>query len=856
LLKRIVSGIMLILLLISTLTLAFHIQPVKAEPTTIVVPDDYPTIQEAINAATPGDTIFVRAGTYFENVVANKTVSLIGEDKTTTIIDGNAMESVFTVTQDHVNITGFTVRNSGGEEPLFAGIQLYTASYCNISGNEITNNYYGIDLIFYSNYNIVSRNNITANNKAGIMFGVQSSNNAVVKNNIMTNNEEGILICGSSNYNIISGNNITANKMIGVGVVTDSSHNVIYHNNIIKNIYKQAAIESGNNLWDDGYPSGGNYWSDYTGVDYYSGPNQDQPGSDGIGDTPYVIDEHNRDRYPLMKPWSSLPWGDWQHYHDYSEIVNTLLHLNNTYPNIVDVFSIGKSWENRDIYCIRLTNESMTRPKPKVFFVGYHHAREPISAELPLYFAVEAATNFGTNETITHMLNYSEIYIVPALNVDGLTTVKQNEWQRKNAHPYDEDGDGLLDEDPPEDEDGDGYIEDLYYWNGTDYYFIRWEGIDNDSDGLYNEDWVGGVDINRNYGYQWNATVESGSPYPWAEDYRGPAPFSEPETRAIRNLALSNDFKYAISFHSGAESIGYPWGYTYDPTPDDAFFREIGANLSALVGAPYGPNSNLYTLSGSWDDWMYANRSTFALTCEVYGNDSAWRYEPGPEPYTWWEGGIFQAFNPDPHDIETVVQRWLPVFTYITDRAIAEATTETHDITTTNVTPLKTIVGQGFSMHINVTVTNQGDFTETFNVTVYANTTSIATQTVTLTSGNSTTITFTWNTTGFAKGNYTISAYAWPVIGEADTDDNTLPDGLVTVTIPGDCAGTDPMASPWCDGKVFWQDLLVVLVGYGATPADPRWTNYHLERADFNSDNQIFWQDLLTILVNYGKSDC
>jgi pectin methylesterase-like acyl-CoA thioesterase len=82
LLKRIVSGIMLILLLISTLTLAFHIQPVKAEPTTIVVPDDYPTIQEAINAATPGDTIFVRAETYYENVVVNKTVSLIGEDKT------------------------------------------------------------------------------------------------------------------------------------------------------------------------------------------------------------------------------------------------------------------------------------------------------------------------------------------------------------------------------------------------------------------------------------------------------------------------------------------------------------------------------------------------------------------------------------------------------------------------------------------------------------------------------------------------------------------------------------------------------------------------------------------------------
>jgi ABC-type transport system substrate-binding protein len=71
---------------------------------------------------------------------------------------------------------------------------------------------------------------------------------------------------------------------------------------------------------------------------------------------------------------------------------------------------------------------------------------------------------------------------------------------------------------------------------------------------------------------------------------------------------------------------------------------------------------------------------------------------------------------------------------------------------------------------------------------------------------------------------------------------------------PGDCAGTDPMAPPYFDGKVFWQDLLVVLVGYGATPADARWALYNLPRADMNLDNQIFWQDLLAVLVNYGQT--
>jgi hypothetical protein len=205
---------------------------------------------------------------------------------------------------------------------------------------------------------------------------------------------------------------------------------------------------------------------------------------------------------------------------------------------------------------------------------------------------------------------------------------------------------------------------------------------------------------------------------------------------------------------------------------------------------------------------------------------------------------------------------------YFTDReariefaVITSPTGWVHDVAVKDVKSSKLVVGQGFKCRINVTVTNEGDFPETFDLTVYAQTMPpleiINTTTVTdLLVGETRSIILTWDTSGFAKGNYTISAYAEPVMGETDMEDNRKEDGWVVVTIPGDCAGPDPMAPPWCDGQVFWQDLLVVLVGYGATPADPRWTNYHLERADFNSDNQIFWQDLLTILVNYGKSDC
>ena len=116
-------------------------------------------------------------------------------------------------------------------------------------------------------------------------------------------------------------------------------------------------------------------------------------------------------------------------------------------------------------------------------------------------------------------------------------------------------------------------------------------------------------------------------------------------------------------------------------------------------------------------------------------------------------------------------------------------TVKVHDIEATGNAPSKTVIGQGYALSVNATLTNEGDFTETFNATLCANTTAIASQALTLTSGNSTTITFTWNTTGFAKGNYIISAHVEPVEGETDIGDNNCTGGLVVVTWLGDLNG-------------------------------------------------------------------
>jgi hypothetical protein len=136
-----------------------------------------------------------------------------------------------------------------------------------------------------------------------------------------------------------------------------------------------------------------------------------------------------------------------------------------------------------------------------------------------------------------------------------------------------------------------------------------------------------------------------------------------------------------------------------------------------------------------------------------------------------------------------------------------------------------------------VTVKNQGDFTEIFDVTVYANETIVQTQTTTLEVGENTTLTFKWNTTGFAKGNYTIWAYAWPVIGETHTEDNTFTDGWVIVTIPGDVNG---------DHLADISDLSIVV---NATPSAPGWPNWN-PNADINDDGVCDISDLVTCIDN------
>jgi hypothetical protein len=164
---------------------------------------------------------------------------------------------------------------------------------------------------------------------------------------------------------------------------------------------------------------------------------------------------------------------------------------------------------------------------------------------------------------------------------------------------------------------------------------------------------------------------------------------------------------------------------------------------------------------------------------------------------------------------------------------------EQHGISTTNILTSKTIVGQGYTVTIKITLTNHELNYETVHIKIYANTTTIHTQTVMLPSKGTTVVTFAWNTIDFAKGNYTISATATPIPGETYTADNTRIDGTVKVTIPCDANG---------DGKVNVFDLFNLGKAYGSTPPMPNWN----PNTDFNENNQVDSSDLSDLGQNYG----
>ncbi len=326
---------------------------------------------------------------------------------------------------------------------------------------------------------------------------------------------------------------------------------------------------------------------------------------------------------------------DFSQYYHYKNFEKIVLYFNSFKE--AKVIVIGHSWQNRSIYAILVGDVGR---KPIILIVGGHHGREHVSAQFPLYFTWLLLTN----ESFRKLLHHYSFIIVPLLNPDGYEVAFINPWHRKNCRPVDDDGDGLIDEDPPQDVNGDHCI--VLYRSGSHVWF---EGIDDDGDGKLNEDWIGGVDLNRNYPFMWDRGIKVKS----SLQYRGPSPLSEPETRAL--ISLIEKYKYsiilAVSYHSGAKLVLYPWSYTRDPPPDEDLFKDICLVYSNVTKYPILQSSKLYLSYGEFMDYMLYEYHILAITVEIYGRFA---------DYSWYKKhllrkdsvvifkDIYEYFNPTP----------------------------------------------------------------------------------------------------------------------------------------------------------------------------------------------------------------
>ncbi|MFH1619334.1 MAG: M14 family metallopeptidase, partial [bacterium] len=276
-------------------------------------------------------------------------------------------------------------------------------------------------------------------------------------------------------------------------------------------------------------------------------------------------------------------------YHNYGEMLKVLKDLEKKNPELVSLFSMGKSVENRDIWALRL-NPSLKGEEPDTrpgaFFTGNHHAREHLSVEVPLLFAVYLCEN-KTKPEVKKLLETLDIFIAPMINPDGAEydiATGQYRWQRKNMR--------------------------------------------------LNYDKTIGVDLNRNYGYGWGG--QGASSYPGDDTYRGPNAFSEPETQAVREFVEARDnIKTLITYHSYSELILYPWGRTYDPVSDKKdleTYKILAGEMAKLTGYTPKQSSGLYITSGDTTDWTYGTKGIFSFTIEL-------------TPTRWGGGGFYPGVS-------------------------------------------------------------------------------------------------------------------------------------------------------------------------------------------------------------------
>jgi hypothetical protein len=392
--------------------------------------------------------------------------------------------------------------------------------------------------------------------------------------------------------------------------------------------------------------------------------------------------------YPQLKP-TAAGQVDFAHYHTYDETVSLLRGWSAKFPDLLELYSVGQSFEGREIWQVTIASRKGPKhtDRPAFFIEGGRHAGEISGTEATLYFINHLLTRYGSDPAVTRLVDTKTIYAKPMNNPDGATLYHLTaQTLRSSVRPHDSDGDGLLDEDAAEDLDGDGFVRQMRRFvgagkgtavkdpkdprgramrrvpQGRGDYEVYPEGIDSDGDGRYNEDGIGGLDLHRNYPENWRPMhEETGRGY--VQGGAGDYPLSEPETRAVflfllshPNVAIVQSLDTAVPMilrgpstsrseesifpadlellrtfdRKGMEITGYPWaGDTY-------FVYATRGGVNPVTGEAARPTP----LFGHGPDFGY---SWYGAVW--YGNEI-------------WNGGRFTDYDNDGRHDEWEVLRW------------------------------------------------------------------------------------------------------------------------------------------------------------------------------------------------------
>ena len=274
-------------------------------------------------------------------------------------------------------------------------------------------------------------------------------------------------------------------------------------------------------------------------------------------------------------------------YFTYAEMLSIIDEMQAKYPNLIsakDTVIDIRTHEGNPIYWVKVSNTpNIDNDNPEVLYTALHHAREANSLSQMIFYLWYILENYESDAEIKYLVDNTEMYFMPCVNPDGYL------WNQST----DPDGGGLWRKNRYADENGD----------------------------------VKGVDLNRNYGFEWGVDDQGSSPNANSDTYRGPSAFSEPETKAVRDFANQHQFQIALNYHTFGNLLIHPWGFSDSATEEDATFKALGNIMIEENNFTLGTGTETvgYVVNGDSDDWMYGDAGIYAMTPEV-----------GPQNFGFW----------------------------------------------------------------------------------------------------------------------------------------------------------------------------------------------------------------------------